>query len=177
MIRIFNYGSNAITNTQLAYQFNNLNPVIETWTGVLNPGDSVDYSFIQSYSPVNYAGNVTVCSYTLYSFDTDNQNDTLCEIKIFTGINENDKDAFWLGQNIPNPCESTTMIDFYIPKSDEVKFEVLNSMGELIHTTQFCLINGKHMIELKVSNYPPGMYFYSLEFNGNRITRKMVISR
>ena len=55
-------------------------------------------------------------------------NDTVCEtiINVIGGISDADLDAFWLGQNIPNPSNGITMISYSIPNSGNVSFSLVS---------------------------------------------------
>ena len=82
-----------------------------------------------------------------------------------------------LGQNYPNPFNPETNIEFAVPISGYTTLKVYNTLGEEITT----LVNGNieagvlHQVTFKGSNFPSGMYFYTLR-SGNFVeTKKMLM--
>ncbi len=177
-VRIKNYGLNTITNTQLSYKFKSNPAVAETWTGTLSPGDSVDYIFQTPYNSTLLIGNYNICVFTNLSNDGYHLNDTVCENLLnIVGMHELDLDKFWLGQNLPNPANKFTSIEYHIPHSGTVRFEVLDVLGKLMIANETDRSIGKHTVELDISDLPSGIYYYALEFEGVRLVRKMIISK
>jgi len=75
--------------------------------------------------------------------------------------------VFALKQNYPNPFNPSTKIKYTLPKSDKVKMEIFNLLGQRIET----LINkqmpaGSHEIEFIAKDLPSGVYLYRIE-SGN----------
>lgn len=75
----------------------------------------------------------------------------------------NDPNNFILEQNYPNPFNASTIIQYDLKKSVNVKLEVYDNLGRLIET----LVDekqeaGKHEIEFKGMNYASGIYHYRL---------------
>jgi len=71
---------------------------------------------------------------------------------------------FALHQNYPNPFNPSTKIKYTIPKSEKVKIDIFNILGQKITT----LLNnqmpsGTHDIEFTAKNLPSGVYLYSIE--------------
>lgn len=86
--------------------------------------------------------------------------------------------AFSLEQNYPNPFNPTTEIKFALPSASDVKLNVYNINGQLVSE----LVNGNeeagiHKVSFDASNFNSGMYFYTLEANGTRITNKMILTK
>jgi len=90
---------------------------------------------------------------------------------------------FFLSQNYPNPFNPVTKLGFGIfpkgrirAKLGFVSLKVFNVMGEEVTT----LVNenkspGIYEVEFDGSHYPSGIYFYSLEIDGNLIDTKRMI--
>ncbi|MEG8989734.1 alpha-amylase family glycosyl hydrolase [Ignavibacteria bacterium 4148-Me] len=83
--------------------------------------------------------------------------------------------SLWLSQNYPNPFNPSTSIDYYLPDNGNVKLSVYDLLGKEIST----LFNeyktaGYYRINFEPDRLSSGVYFYSLEFNGNKLTRKML---
>lgn len=82
----------------------------------------------------------------------------------------------WLAQNYPNPFNPSTNIEYQIPKSGLVKLTLFNTLGQEIQI----LINevrpaGNHKLNLNASGYASGMYLYRLEYEGEVLTRKLLL--
>jgi hypothetical protein len=88
-----------------------------------------------------------------------------------------------LSQNYPNPFNPVTIINFSIPKEGWATIKVFDILGREVST----LLNGnvttgvhkvtwdgKDNIGRDVSS---GIYFYSIEYNGSKLNRKMLLLR
>ena len=82
-----------------------------------------------------------------------------------------------LGQNHPNPTNGMTTIDYLIPSNGKVVLEIVNLLGQNIDTpvneTQTA---GIHTVNFNASKLSPGVYYYSLTFNKEKVVKKMVIT-
>jgi hypothetical protein len=94
-----------------------------------------------------------------------------------SGITEKSKASFTLEQNIPNPAQNSTVITYSIPQDGEITFRVHSVSGQLLYSQQENVAEGKHRIKLNISDYASGVYFYTMEYKGQRITRRMNITR
>ena len=83
---------------------------------------------------------------------------------------------FQLYQNVPNPFKNETEFSFYLPKKLEVKFTILNLIGEVVEELLSGEIQaGKHILNYRTSNLAAGCYYYKLETSNFSKTKKMVI--
>ncbi len=81
-----------------------------------------------------------------------------------------------LSQNYPNPFNPVTHLEFGISYLGFVSLKVFDVLGNEVAT----LVNenkptGSYEVEFDGSNLPSGIYFYSLEVNGNIIDTKRMI--
>ena len=81
-----------------------------------------------------------------------------------------------LNQNFPNPFNSSTTIEFSLPKSCAVKLELFDLLGRRIST----LVNtpqnaGVHHVRFDGKNFASGEYFYRLSTTNFTQTRKMIL--
>ncbi len=84
---------------------------------------------------------------------------------------------FWLGQNIPNPTTGLTNIEYSLPASGEVKFDIMNLYGQKVYTSDIKVEAGRHRIDLNVNDLAAGVYYYTIEFKGKRLVKKMVVNK
>jgi len=84
--------------------------------------------------------------------------------------------CYALSQNYPNPFNPSTTINFTLPKSEKVKIEVFNLLGQKIETllnTQ--MPSGSHEIEFTAKDLPSGVYLYTIEAGNYHQVRKMIL--
>jgi hypothetical protein len=89
--------------------------------------------------------------------------------------------SYSLSQNYPNPFNPVTRIDYYIPKNSFVSLKIYDFLGNEIKTLvseerpagkYSAVWDGTNNRKEKVVS---SVYFYSLETNSGRITRKMIL--
>lgn len=79
--------------------------------------------------------------------------------------------------NKPNPFEIKTFIEFYLTDSKNVKLTINNSLGEKVAEFDFgnCPVGlNRFEFEPLQFNLSSGVYFYTLEVQGMRLTRQMI---
>ena len=173
-IRIKNFGTNSFNTCPISFKTNNNPYITETWTGSpLAPGDSIDYTFSKTYISSQF--NYTICAKTVLNLDSNKLNDSLCKYIIADEIHNQSASAFKLWQNQPNPSKTNTIIVYEIPTADKVHFELLNILGELLISTNENKTAGLHQIKINTSNLPVGIYYYSIEYKGSRLVKKMLV--
>ncbi len=85
---------------------------------------------------------------------------------------------FYLGQNYPNPFNPRTTIFYKISTTEKVKLKVHDLLGKEVAV----LVNkrqqaGEYKVSWEASNFPSGVYIYTL-YAGTKITsRKMLLLR
>ena len=99
-----------------------------------------------------------------------------------TGINivsEESPDKFNLSQNYPNPFNPSTKIRFEIPAASSVAqtflsvFDVLGKQVALLVNQN--LQPGTYDVNWSASDFPSGIYFYTLKSGDYKQTRKMIL--
>ena len=85
--------------------------------------------------------------------------------------------SFSVGQNIPNPAHNTTIIPFSLPENGNVVFELYSITGQLLHKETVSSQKGDNYIEYNTFGLPSGIYFYSVSYNNQRLTKKMVVRK
>jgi len=101
------------------------------------------------------------------------------EAHIETGINSsvnNTAQSFSLGQNFPNPFNPATKLSYSIPKVANVKILVYDAIGREILT----LIKGEQQpgyyeVDLEMSKFASGVYFYKLQAGDFIAFKKMLL--
>jgi DNA-binding beta-propeller fold protein YncE len=85
-------------------------------------------------------------------------------------------DRFSLSQNYPNPFNPSTEIQFTVKEAGMVTLKVYDMLGREVAT----LVNehlavGGYSATFDATNLPSGAYVYSLESQGQRLTKKMML--
>jgi hypothetical protein len=146
-------------------------------TQTIGASATVSHVFTRSYT----VPNDTVYYLTVFVNSQDNyrDNDSLT-MKRYTesvGIETlKGSNAFTLGQNIPNPANNRTRIDYNIPESGKVVFYVHSVSGQLLYSQTIEAASGKQSLELNTSTFAVGIYIYSIEYKGQRLVKRMMIS-
>ncbi|MDR1725748.1 MAG: GEVED domain-containing protein [Bacteroidales bacterium] len=114
-----------------------------------------------------------------YPNDINASNDTTTNYHIagYVDLENPDKteNIFTLEQNVPNPFDDVTDIDFNLPYSGDVKFYIANNEGQQVYNVKLSYLAGRHTLKLKDLKLPQGVYFYTMEFDGKKLTRKMLL--
>jgi hypothetical protein len=88
-----------------------------------------------------------------------------------------------LMQNYPNPFNPSTTIEYELPHQSVVELRVHNLVGEEVATLEQSVQSvGRHKLvwdgrDRNGNRVSTGVYFYSLDTNRRKITRKLVILR
>jgi hypothetical protein len=84
--------------------------------------------------------------------------------------------VYSLNQNYPNPFNPTTILQYEIPKSSNVKLIIYNTLGQSVKT----LVNeeknpGKYTVSFNAGALSGGIYFYTIKAGDFVETKKMVL--
>lgn len=81
-----------------------------------------------------------------------------------------------VSQNFPNPFSGITNVNVSLNKGSQVKMEVFNLTGQRVLSHDFGYRPmGQHSLSLNAEQLPTGVYFYTVEANNQKVTRKMVV--
>lgn len=129
------------------------------------PGDLPDSLTFTVYSRVDPSVAVTSWVY-LYASITD----------VNDGGGSGLPGSFVLGQNYPNPFNPSTTIEFELPRSSEVQFEVFDVLGRSVERRDLGQLQaGGHRIEYEAVDLPSGVYLYRVSTAHGSKTNKMVL--
>jgi 1-phosphatidylinositol phosphodiesterase len=93
-----------------------------------------------------------------------------------TSVSSNTADKITLYGNHPNPFNSATQINFYIPEAVHVKLEVHNVLGQRIATlVDKRMEAGEHFVNWDAGNVASGIYLFRMTAAGFTESRKMVL--
>jgi hypothetical protein len=91
-------------------------------------------------------------------------------------VSEATVDRFALKQNYPNPFNPSTIIEFDVPRADEVQLAVYDVNGRLVQQ----LFNGRtapgtYHVAFEGENLASGVYIYRLTTNEGVFSKKMLL--
>ena len=76
----------------------------------------------------------------------------------------------------PNPTDGMTQIQYNLPKTGDVLFAVINTLGqEVLRQNYGQVAAGEYTIELNANHLPSGTYIYSIIANGQKMSKQMVV--
>ncbi|MFO7721765.1 MAG: GEVED domain-containing protein, partial [Bacteroidales bacterium] len=178
IIRIENHGMLPQSSFPIRYSFDGGNTTYtDQWTGTLASGTHTDIQLATKFQPV--FGPQQFCAETDLPGDNIPGNNISCKTYIGTeciGIDDPDQEGLFLGQNVPNPAIDLTSIMFSVPSEGEIRIKLINISGLVMYAETNWVEPGSHHIPLDISALPSGVYVYSLEFKGQRLWRKMIIT-
>lgn len=82
-----------------------------------------------------------------------------------------------LGQSYPNPATDQVRIPFELKESGAANFQVVNLLGEVLVSEQIRGAKGSNEFVLNTQNLAQGIYLYTMEVDGKRFTKRMIINR
>lgn len=176
--------NDTVSGQGLAWQMNYLYHLQSQERFIWKDGGTSGYSTYICWLPKTRTGVVVlsnstlaVDAYAVSMLKAINPLNTLGGVGI-NQISTNIPQKFILHQNYPNPFNPVTKIKFDLPKSNGyVSLKVYNVLGQVVSE----LINqsmqaGTYEYEFDASGISSGMYYYSLQVDGETVgTRKMVI--
>ncbi len=125
--------------------------------------------------------------YSQYVYDTDNtwyyypRGTAPAMIRLNTsptnvgGINEKALNAS-LYQNMPNPAANSTRISYELKSMDNVVVEIYDFMGQKVKSfNEGHKTAGFYSIDVNLSGFASGTYFYTLRTDKNVATKKMIV--
>jgi hypothetical protein len=80
-------------------------------------------------------------------------------------------DKVKLGQNYPNPAVGTTYIE--VTFEGDATLTIYNLVGKVIEVIPVT----SSTISIDVSGYTEGIYLYTLESNGEKVTKRMTVKK
>ncbi|MDR0605174.1 MAG: T9SS type A sorting domain-containing protein [Bacteroidales bacterium] len=138
---------------------------------------TTEHLFSRSYT----VPNDTIYHLTVYTNSYDNYpyNDTITLKRNTVGVgikSTEEMRGFTLGQNTPNPANGITRIDYSVPESGQIIFHIHSISGQLLHSETIEIKRGTHSLELNTATFAAGVYFYSMEYKGQRLIKQLIIN-
>ncbi len=93
-----------------------------------------------------------------------------------TSLAKYNSELFMVGQNYPNPFNTTTNIPVSFKHNTSASISIVDVTGKLVYNQSYQNIPaGNADIEVSLTNINTGIYFYTVEAEGIKVTRKMIV--
>ena len=145
----------------------------------LEPGDSLEYTSNRDFLVYQLTEDWEVMATVIMQDDKNDDNNTK-RVKLCTDVSIDDyetENSVYLGQNVPNPAMTNTVVPYSVPEPGKVTLEVTNGAGQVIYTTTQEADLGTNYIELNTSGLATGIYYYTLYYKDVVLTKKMVVEK
>ncbi len=84
--------------------------------------------------------------------------------------------SLFVNQNVPNPFNAKTFIDFDLPMEDNVQLTVTDLNGKVVYSSKSNYAKGKNRIVIDAADIPGGgVYHYTLTTSTSQDTKRMII--
>ena len=81
-----------------------------------------------------------------------------------------------VSQNFPNPVKTETRIRVTLARTCDVSIRISDLTGAVVmELNKGTLVTGNHDIVINASQMKQGIYFYTVNLGGEKITKKMIV--
>jgi len=82
-----------------------------------------------------------------------------------------------ISQNYPNPADGQTNLEYMIPAQGMVRIVLTDLIGQVVSIlADGSMAAGKHTVQVNTSTLAPGMYQYTFMYEGQQITKRMIVA-
>jgi hypothetical protein len=78
-------------------------------------------------------------------------------------------------QNKPNPFREETIIEFWMPESQDASVRIFDPSGRMIREIKQYFHQGQNQVSIRGEDLQPGMLYYELQTNQERIVKRMIL--
>ncbi|MEN8958426.1 MAG: T9SS type A sorting domain-containing protein [Flavobacteriales bacterium] len=146
------------------------------------PGDYTGSGKVHRTVRYNYNGNgwngryIPFLAYGATEFEAVDIDLFLRQENSFSTIELEKKSSLF--QNYPNPASGITTISYSLENESSALIEMIDITGKKVFTSVQGKRNpGNYSLEINTADLNSGIYFYSLIVNGDRITKKMIVTK
>ncbi len=82
-----------------------------------------------------------------------------------------------VGNLSPNPASQNTSLGIFLPEPKMMNVRVFNVVGQLVTSSEKKYQEGVGTIDFDTNKWKSGIYFITVEYDGNAVTRKLIISQ
>jgi hypothetical protein len=94
-----------------------------------------------------------------------------------TGVEET-VSTMTLGQNIPNPSNGNTTVNYTLASTEDITFEITDMTGKLVQVIREGVRTaGSYAVNFNTNELSEGVYFYTLTNGTSKVTKSMVVTK
>ena len=129
-----------------------------------------------NYSYADNVGTAGTYSYRLKQIDHNGAFTYSQEVQVQVGAAPK---VFGLAQNYPNPFNPTTTMQFTVPNDGRATLMVYNTLGQEVATLfdGVTTAGGYHQATFDGSRFASGIYFARLQFGGETLVKKLLMTK
>lgn len=158
--RIHNQGQRPVQRMLLEAGINGSYSLRESWSGNLQPGQTLNYSFT-AQTPLERPADLNYFCFKVTpdvgQKDSNPENNVLCQ---------EHSEELWTGNPYPNPAGDKVKVDVIVPYAHEVEIQVHDAKGNMMGSTRKQLAGGLNQLEFATIGLRQGMYFLKIGFEG-----------
>ncbi|NLE64144.1 MAG: hypothetical protein GX612_09970, partial [Bacteroidales bacterium] len=187
-IELTNIGDSNITGIRLIVHIDSGNVRVKDLARTITvyANSSETFEFSTPYKVPNIKDSNETYQVTAYinaiNKDMDNTNDTLRQDACVVynpgfGIDQYKGNVWFVGQNKPNPASLSTTIPYFVPYAGEIVFKITTVKGQMLYQEILYPQGGNHELLFQTDKLANGIYYYSMEYQGEVIIKKMTIQK
>ncbi|MFA7401222.1 MAG: hypothetical protein WCZ21_01665, partial [Bacteroidales bacterium] len=187
-IELTNIGDSNITGIRLIVHIDSGNVRVKDLARTITvyANSSETFEFSTPYKVPNIKDSNETYQVTAYinaiNKDMDNTNDTLRQDACVVynpgfGIDQYKGNGWFVGQNKPNPASLSTTIPYFVPYAGEIVFKITTVKGQMLYQEILYPQGGNHELLFQTDKLANGIYYYSMEYQGEVIIKKMTIQK
>lgn len=162
-VRYANIGTAPAPVFDIAYSVNGVSQNTNTITATIQPNDTVNYTFTQSWLP-NQSGTFNICAY-FNTADNNPSNDTSC-VSVSSTVNVQNLGADGpIAKLYPNPAQQNLMLELNQPVTDGWIY-IYDVVGKLMQSINLEAYLGNKKLNLDLSTLADGVY--NLQLNTSK---------
>jgi len=98
-------------------------------------------------------------------------------VQVPDGVEENFS-SITLGQNIPNPSNGNTSVNYSLASTEDISFEITDMTGKLVQIIREGVRTaGSYTVNFNTNELSEGVYFYTLTNGTSKVTKSMVVTK
>jgi len=100
------------------------------------------------------------------------------DMRDFTSIQEDALNGFIIGQNVPNPFDNNSIINYSLEEGANVSVQFVDVSGKVVKSiNQGNQTAGSYQINLDGADFAEGVYFYTFTIGTKEVTKRMVVTK
>jgi len=150
--------------------------VITSWTKIGSVAGNGTSNVPHNYFYSDNVGDAGAYSYRLKQIDRNGAFTYSQEVNVQVAMVPK---VFGLEQNYPNPFNPTTTMQFTVPSNRRTTLIIYNTLGQKVATLFDAVASAGdyHQATFDGSRFASGIYFARLEFGGQTLVRKLLMTR